>query len=78
MVHGNRSVELVLAILIMVEWYDVPEDMRRLNFYSWIQTAGLMIRELGLWPWSEDAGSSVDYTMAQWRISFAAYLPLST
>ncbi|GFP57730.1 hypothetical protein TASIC1_0009006700 [Trichoderma asperellum] len=78
MVHGKRSVELVHAILVMAEWYDVPEDMRRLNFYSWIQTAGLMVRELGLWPWSEDAGSSVDHTMAQWRTSFAAYLPLST
>lgn len=78
MVQGNRSIELVQAVLVMVEWYDVPEDLRRLNFYAWIQTAGLMVRELGLWPWSEDTTSSVDLTMAQWRISFAAYLPLST
>lgn len=78
MVHGNRSVELIQAILVMVEWYDVPEDMRRLNFYAWIQTAGLMVRELGLWPWSEDDSLPVDHTMAQWRISFATYLPLST
>ncbi|KAL7924582.1 hypothetical protein ACQKWADRAFT_287024 [Trichoderma austrokoningii] len=79
MVHGNRSVELIQAILVMVEWYDVPEDLRRLNFYSWIQTAGLMVRELGLWPWSEDDTSSFGgHTMAQWRISFATYLPLST
>lgn len=78
MVNGNRTVELVQAILVMVEWYDVPEDMRRLNFYAWTQAAGLMVRELGLWPWSEDASSHVDRTMAQWRICFAAYLPLST
>ncbi|KAM0487290.1 hypothetical protein ACHAPX_000561 [Trichoderma viride] len=78
MVQGNRSIELVQAVLVMVEWYDVPEDLRRLNFYAWIQTAGLMVRELGLWPWSEDTNSSVDLTMAQWRICFATYLPLST
>jgi hypothetical protein len=78
LVHGNRSIELAQAILVMVEWYDVPEDLRRLNFYTWIQTAGLMVRELGLWPWSEDTNSTVDHTMAQWRISFATYLPLST
>ncbi|KAL6903956.1 hypothetical protein GGI43DRAFT_307646 [Trichoderma evansii] len=78
MVNGNRTVELIQAILVMVEWYDVPEDMSRLNFYTWIQTAGLMVRELGLWPWSEDASSPVDHTVAEWRICFAAYLPLST
>lgn len=78
MAQGNRSIELVQAVLVMVEWYDVPEDLGRLNFYAWIQTAGLMVRELGLWPWSEDTNSSVDLTMAQWRISFATYLPLST
>ncbi|KAK1241094.1 hypothetical protein MKX08_001068 [Trichoderma sp. CBMAI-0020] len=78
MVQGNKSIELVQAILVMAEWYDVPEDLRRLNFYAWIQTAGLMVRELGLWPWSEDTNPSVDRTMAQWRISFATYLPLST
>jgi hypothetical protein len=77
MVHGNRSVELVQAIFVMVEWYDPPEDMRRLNFYAWIQIAGLMVRELGLWPWNEDTSSSVDHTTSEWRISFAAYLTMS-
>lgn len=76
MVHGNKSVELVQAILVMVEWYDTPDDMRHLNFYTWIQVAGLMVRELGLWPWSEEI-SSVEHTATEWRTSFAAYLTMS-
>ncbi|RFU75888.1 hypothetical protein TARUN_6350 [Trichoderma arundinaceum] len=77
MVCGNRSVELVQAILVMVEWYDPPEDMRRLIFYTWIQIASVMVRELGLWPWSEDI-TPVEHTATEWRTSFAAYLSIST
>ncbi|KAM6485733.1 hypothetical protein HDV62DRAFT_259346 [Trichoderma sp. SZMC 28011] len=76
MVRGHKSVELVQAILVMVEWYDTPDDMVQLNFYTWIQIAGLMVRELGLWPWSEEI-SSVEHTAAEWRTSFAAYLTMS-
>ncbi|KAL7932884.1 hypothetical protein V8C35DRAFT_305731 [Trichoderma chlorosporum] len=76
MVRGNKSIELVQAILVMVEWYDTPDDMRHLNFYTWIQVAGLMVRELDLWPWSEEI-STVEHTAAEWRTSFAAYLTMS-
>ncbi|KAL7795461.1 hypothetical protein V8C43DRAFT_321315 [Trichoderma afarasin] len=76
MVRGHKSVELVQAILVMVEWYDTPDDMVQLNFYTWIQIAGLMVRELGLWPWSEDI-SPVEHTAVEWRTSFAAYLTMS-
>ncbi|PTB53659.1 hypothetical protein M431DRAFT_520631 [Trichoderma harzianum CBS 226.95] len=76
MVRGHKSVELVQAILVMVEWYDTPDDMVQLNFYTWIQIAGLMVRELGLWPWSEDI-SPVEHTAVEWRTSFAAYLTIS-
>lgn len=78
MVHGHRSVELVQAILVMVEWYDPPDDMRRLNFYTWIQVAGFMVRELGLWPWSEDSIPTAARTIVEWRTVFAAYLSMST
>ncbi|QYT01953.1 Zn(2)-C6 fungal-type domain-containing protein [Trichoderma simmonsii] len=76
MVRGHKSVELVQAILVMVEWYDTPDDMVQLNFYTWIQIAGLMVRELGLWPWSEEI-SPVEHTAVEWRTSFAAYLTMS-
>ncbi|PNP55418.1 hypothetical protein THARTR1_04248 [Trichoderma harzianum] len=76
MVRGNKSVELVQAILVMVEWYDTPYDMGHLNFYTWIQIAGLMVRELGLWPWSEEI-SPVEHTAVEWRTLFAAYLTMS-
>ncbi|EHK17885.1 uncharacterized protein TRIVIDRAFT_204829 [Trichoderma virens Gv29-8] len=76
MVRGNKSVELVQAILVMAEWYDTPDDMRQLNFYTWIQVAGLMVRELGLWPWREEI-LPVEHTAAEWRTSFAAYLTMS-
>ncbi|KAL7942709.1 hypothetical protein V8C42DRAFT_150281 [Trichoderma barbatum] len=76
MVRGNKSVELVQAILVMIEWYDTPDNMRHLNFYTWIQIAGLMARELGLWPWSEEV-SPVEHTAVEWRTSFAAYLTMS-
>lgn len=76
MVRGHKSVELVQAILVMVEWYDTPDDIVQLNFYTWIQIAGLMVRELGLWPWSEDI-SPVEHTAVEWRTSFAAYLTMS-
>ncbi|KAL7911586.1 hypothetical protein GGI35DRAFT_294097 [Trichoderma velutinum] len=76
MVRGNKSVELVQAILVMVEWYDTPDDMGHLNFYTWIQIAGLMVRELGLWPWSEET-LPMEHTAVEWRTSFAAYLTMS-
>lgn len=76
MVRGHKSVELVQAILVMVEWYDTPDDMVQLNFYTWIQIAGLMVRELGLWPWNEEI-LPVEHTTAEWRTSFAAYLTMS-
>ncbi|KAL7955029.1 hypothetical protein V8C34DRAFT_292710 [Trichoderma compactum] len=76
MVRGHKSVELVQAIMVMVEWYDTPDDMGHLNFYTWIQIAGLMVRELGLWPWSEEI-SPVEHTTVEWRTSFAAYLTMS-
>ncbi|KAK4085034.1 uncharacterized protein Triagg1_24 [Trichoderma aggressivum f. europaeum] len=77
MVRGHKSVELVRAILVMVEWYDTPDDMGHLNFYTWIQTAGLMVRELGLWPWSEEISPVEQHTIVEWRTSFAAYLTMS-
>ncbi|KKO96461.1 hypothetical protein THAR02_11438 [Trichoderma harzianum] len=76
MVRGHKSVELVQAILVMVEWYDTPDDMVQLNFYTWIQLAGLMVRELGLWPWSGEI-SPAEHTAVEWRTSFAAYLTTS-
>lgn len=85
-VRGHRSLELVQAILIMEVWYDPPDDMRRLNFYLWIQIAGTMVRQLGLWPGS-DISSPVrkhvpkepdDRTMMEWRTAFAVYLSMST
>lgn len=76
MVRGHKSVELAQAILVMVEWYDTPDDMGHLNFYTWIQVAGLMVRELGLWPWSEEI-SPAEHTAVEWRTSFAAYLTMS-
>ncbi|KAL6872758.1 hypothetical protein J3F83DRAFT_730905 [Trichoderma novae-zelandiae] len=78
MVQGNRSVELVQAIVVMVEWYDSPDDMRHLNFYTWIQVASVMVRELGLWPWGEEVvGVEHTVTAAEWRTAFAAYLTMS-
>lgn len=84
-VCGHRSLELVQALLIMEVWYDPPDDMRRLNFYLWIQIAGTMIRQLGLWPVSgisSPARTHVstepdDRAIMELRTAFAVYLSMS-
>lgn len=50
MVQGDRSLELVQAILVMIEWYGSSDDLRHLTFYTWVQMADVMVRELGLCP----------------------------
>lgn len=93
LVQGQKSVELVQSILTMEAWYDPPEEVSRLNFYNWVQLAGNLARQLGLWPWSEEASTlseqhvdddvsqdrpQSDATMAGWRTAFATYLDMST
>lgn len=48
-INGERSLELLQAVLITEVWYNPPDDLRRLNFYLWIQIAGTMALQLGLW-----------------------------
>ncbi|KIV94429.1 hypothetical protein PV10_02196 [Exophiala mesophila] len=87
LVLGRRSLELVQAILAMEVWYDPPDDMDRLNFYMWIRIAGIMVQQLGLWPWSKTtsptslarpSGGSDEKTLSEWRTAFAVFLSNST
>lgn len=85
-VQGCRSLEHVQAILVMEVWYDPPDDMARLNFYMWIQVAGIMSRQLALWPGGNlslharprelDERGTQD--MSEWRTAFAVFLSNST
>ena len=47
-VMGEKSLELVQAIMIMEVWYCPPDDLQRLNFYQWIHIAATMTLYLGL------------------------------
>lgn len=86
LVLGRRSLELVQAILAMEVWYDPPDDMDRLNFYMWIRIAGIMVQQLGLWPWSKIVSPMSlarlndrdEKTLSEWRTAFAVFLSNST
>lgn len=48
-VNGERSLELVQALLVMEVWYCIPEDGEEgVNFYQWIHVAATMALQLGL------------------------------
>ncbi|MCJ1249973.1 hypothetical protein MMC30_007199 [Trapelia coarctata] len=82
-INGERSVELLQAVLVTEVWYNPPDDLGRLNFYLWIQIAGTMALQLGLW-WDPRMLSAVtnmeadDRTMDRWRTALAFYLSVST
>ncbi|KAK7225357.1 hypothetical protein V2G26_013360 [Clonostachys chloroleuca] len=86
LVRGQCSLEIVRAILLMEVWYHPPQDLRHLNFYMWIQVAGILVRQLGLWPWTVDASKEghnvldqlVDRPRSHVRTAFAVYLSMST
>ncbi|KAH8885844.1 hypothetical protein GQ53DRAFT_695403 [Thozetella sp. PMI_491] len=86
LVRGHRSLELIQAILVMEVWYDPPEDMRKLNFYMWIQIAGTLANQLGLWPAGDllappglhGVGEREGLKMGEWRTAFAVYVSMST
>ncbi|PTB66687.1 hypothetical protein BBK36DRAFT_19330 [Trichoderma citrinoviride] len=79
MVQGRRSLELVqIGTSVMIEWYDSPGSMRHLGLlHKDPNGAGVMVRKLGLWPWSEEVvGAEHTVTAAGWRATFAAYLTI--
>ncbi|KAF2170412.1 hypothetical protein M409DRAFT_51457 [Zasmidium cellare ATCC 36951] len=51
-VNGERSLELVQAVLTMEVWYCFPEELEDresgVNFYQWIHIAATMALQLGL------------------------------
>ena len=85
--NGERSLELQQTLLIMEIWYGPPDDLKRLNFYLWIQIAATMALQLNLW-WSTDMlprpvsampDSQIDSSlMDRWRTALAVYLSMST
>ncbi|EGR51052.1 uncharacterized protein TRIREDRAFT_104109 [Trichoderma reesei QM6a] len=61
----------------MIEWYYTDGGMTHLDLNTWIQMAGVMVRELGHWPRSEEVvGMEHILTAAGWRTNFAAYLSM--
>jgi hypothetical protein len=86
LVRGQCSLEIIQAILVMEIWYHPPEDLRHLNFYTWIQIAGTLVRQLGLWPWTIDSSKKRHNSLEQPpnlsrgndRTAFAVYLSMST
>jgi hypothetical protein len=86
LVRGQCSLEIIQAILVMEIWYQAPEDLRHLNFYMWIQIAGTLLRQLGLWPWTADSSKTGRNSLEQppnlprshVRTAFAVYLSMST
>ncbi|UJO25260.1 uncharacterized protein CLAFUR5_14574 [Fulvia fulva] len=47
-IEGDRSLELVQAILVMESWLWVPDNFENVNFYQWIHIAATMALQLGL------------------------------
>ncbi|KAF2226848.1 hypothetical protein BDZ85DRAFT_55429 [Elsinoe ampelina] len=82
-IEGKRSIELLQAVLIAEIWYNPPSDLRRLNFYLWIQIAATMASQLGLW-WDprmletarQHTASEAD--LERLRAGACAYLCMST
>ena len=81
-VNGERSLELLQAVLITEVWYNPPDDLTRLNFYLWTQIAGTMALQLGLW-WDPHMLTAVtndeihDGMLQRWRTAVAVYLSVS-
>ena len=48
MIRGEKSLELIEAIEILVGWFCPPDDIKFLNFYQYIHLAATMALELGL------------------------------
>lgn len=47
-VHGQKSLELVQAIMISVIWYFPPEHFEELKFYQLVHLAAVMAIDIGL------------------------------
>lgn len=77
---GEKSLELVQAILIAEVWYSPPSDLKKLNFYLWIQLAATLTVELGLtWERLGKAMETADpMNLEALQVALAVYLSVST
>ena len=85
--NGERSLELLQTLLLMEIWYGPPDDLKKLNFYLWIQIGATMALQLNLW-WSARMlpgpapalpDNQIDgRLMDRWRTALAVYLSMST
>ena len=74
LIEGERSIELIQAIMILQAWYYPPDDLRRLNFYQWIHVAGTMALQLGLGGAAGRQKLDLDRRhVERWRTMFAVF-----
>lgn len=78
-VGGERSLELVQALLVMEVWYCFPDDLDEgVNFYQWIHIAATMALQLGLGSCSWAQGEDLERAMEEARILLAVYASCSS
>jgi hypothetical protein len=84
-INGERSIELLQAIIVLEVWFCPPDDLRQLNFYQWIHIAATMGMQLGIIGESsqQDDGpsspaSQPDRDSDTARIGLALYLACSS
>lgn len=77
-IGGERSLELVQALLSMEVWYCFPDDLDEgVNFYQWIHIAATMALQLGLGKCSW-GGPGLERAMEEARILLAVYASCSS
>ena len=82
-VGGQKTVELVQAILMLKTWYCPPDDLREMNWYQWTHIAGTMALELGLCGSTTQPGNVLPHEISQeksqqWRTMLAVYQSCSS
>lgn len=60
-IHGEKSLELVLSILISTLWYYPPDKFEELKFHQYIHMAATMALDIGLgnWPRASQANEHI-------------------
>lgn len=82
-IDGQKSLELLQAILVMEAWYCPPDDLRKLNFYQWIHIAGTMAMQIGIGGKlsksdDETIWNSLQHLLDSTRVMFAVFIACSS
>ena len=81
MIRGEKTVDLIEAIEILVGWFCPPDDIKYLNFYQYVHIAATMALELGLVGVTQDEpgiATTGDHNIRTERLTLAVYLSCSS